>query len=113
MPGVCICMRPRGYILWMRKLIKYKYTDIYSFNKPPKKYLKQLRQDLDNLVKLSHRWQLGFNEAKCSILNLGSSNQRLKYQMETEILGDTRIVKDVGIFIDEELKFHAHVSKAV
>ena len=32
--------------------------------------------------------------------------------METEILGDTRIEKHLGVFIDEELKFHAHVSKA-
>jgi len=33
--------------------------------------------------------------------------------METGILGDTRIEKDLGVFIDEELKFHAYVSKAV
>jgi len=41
------------------------------------------------------------------------SNQRLKYQMETEILGDTRIEKALGVFIDEKLKFHLHVSKVI
>ena len=61
----------------------------------------------------SHKWQLGFNEAKCKSLHLGSSNQRLKYQMETEILGDIRIEKNLGGFIDEELKFYAHISKTV
>jgi len=72
-----------------------------------------VQQDLDNLVKRSHKWQLGLNEAKCKSLHLGSSNQRLKYQMETEILGNTSIEEDLDVFIDEELKFHAHVSKAV
>ena len=62
-----------------------------------------------NPVKWSHKWQLRFFEAKSKRLHLGSSNQRLKYQMETEILGDIRIEKDLGIFIDEELKFHAHI----
>jgi hypothetical protein len=32
--------------------------------------------------------------------------------METEIFGDTRIENDLGVFIDEELKFHDHVSRA-
>ena len=32
--------------------------------------------------------------------------------METEIFGDTRIENDLGVFIDEELKFHGHVSRA-
>ena len=72
-----------------------------------------LQQDLDNLVNWSHKWQLGFNETKCKILHLGSSNQRLEYRMETEKLGNTRIEKDLGFCIDEELKFHAHVSSAV
>ena len=72
-----------------------------------------MQRDPDILVKWSHKWQLGFNEAKCKSLRLGSSNQGLKYQMETEILGDIRIEKDLGIFIDEELKFHAYISKAV
>ncbi|KAK2164704.1 hypothetical protein LSH36_60g06036 [Paralvinella palmiformis] len=69
--------------------------------------------DLDNLVKWSHMWQLGCNEAKCKSLHLGNSNQRLKYQMEAEILEDTKIEKDMGVFIDEELNFHAHVSEVV
>jgi len=66
-------------------------------------------------MKFSDKWELGFNEAKCKSLHLGSSNQRLislKYQRETEILGDTRIEKDLSVFVDEELKFQVYVSKA-
>jgi len=53
-----------------------------------------MQQDLDNLVKWSHKWQLSFNEAKFKSPHISSLNQRLKYQMDTEILGDTRIEKD-------------------
>ncbi len=68
-----------------------------------------LQQDLDNLVNWSHNWQLGFNETKCKSLHLGSSIKRLEYRIETETLGE-----GFGFcFIDEELKFHAHVSSAV
>ena len=72
-----------------------------------------LQQDLDNLVEWSNKWQLGFNETKCKSLHLGSSNQRLTYQMNSPILEDTRNERDLGVYIDKELKFHDHVSKAV
>jgi hypothetical protein len=72
-----------------------------------------LQQDLDNLVEWSNKWQLGFNETKCKSLHLGSSNQRLNYHMNSQILEDTRNERDLGVYIDEELKFHDHVSKAV
>ena len=72
-----------------------------------------LQQDLDNLVEWSNKWQLEFNETKCKSLHLGSSNQRLNYQMNSQLLEDTRNEKDLGVYIDDELKFHDHVSKAV
>jgi hypothetical protein len=72
-----------------------------------------LQQDLDNLVEWSNKWQLGFNETKCKSLHLGSSNQRLNYHMNSQILEDTRNERDLGVYVDEELQFHDHVSKAV
>ena len=41
---------------------------------------------LHNLVEWSNKWQLGFNETKCKSLHLGSSNQRLNYQMNSVIV---------------------------
>ncbi|KAK2165457.1 hypothetical protein LSH36_50g07027 [Paralvinella palmiformis] len=67
-----------------------------------------MQQDLDNIVEWSNKWQLGFNETKCKSLHLG-----LNYHMNSQILKDTRNERDLGVYIDEELKFHDHVSKAV
>ena len=66
-----------------------------------------LQKDLDN------KWQLGYNEAKCKSLHLGSSNQRLTYQMNSQLLEKTRNERDVVVYIDEELKFYDDISKAV
>jgi len=64
-----------------------------------------MQQDLDNLVKLSHKWQLGFNERPSRQLE-----SEIKYQTETDTLGDTKIEKDLGVFIvfiADELKFQS------
>ena len=57
-----------------------------------------LQQDPDNLVKC----QLGLNEARCKRLHLGSTNQKLEYTMNLEVLDDTRNDKDLGVIIDED-----------
>lgn len=72
-----------------------------------------LQHDLDSLVKWSCKWQLRFNEAKCKTLHLGSCNKRLEYKMNTTKLEDTKSEKDLGVYVDEDLKFHDHVTKTV
>ena len=73
----------------------------------------QLQNDLNNLVEWSRKWQLGFNEAKCKVIHLGSSNTRHNYEMNTVPLATTTQEKDLGVIVDEELKFHPHVTQAV
>ena len=73
----------------------------------------KLQQDLDHLLQWSQKWQLGFNEAKCKVLHLGSSNKGLDYQMGTTTLEATTVEKDLGVFIDRDLKIHHHIAKAV
>ena len=73
----------------------------------------KLQQDLDSLMEWSQKWQLGFNESKCKVLHLGSANERMKYQMGASTLETTTNEKDLGVIIDEQLKFHQHVTTAV
>jgi len=70
-------------------------------------------QYFDNLVEWSNKWQLVFNKAKCKSLHLGSSNQRLTYQMNSQLLEESRNERDLGVYIEEELKFHGYASKTV
>ena len=73
----------------------------------------QLQEDLKQLVTWSEKWQLGFNEWKCKVLHLGNSNPRHIYHMNEVALSADSEEKDLGVIIDEELKFHKHVAAAV
>ena len=79
----------------------------------------QLQQDLDNLMKWSHKWQLRFNAGKCKVLHLGRSNQEYTYCMKDhgsdkiENLESSEGEKDLGILVDHELKFSRHVETQV
>ena len=37
-----------------------------------------MQKDLENFVKWSHKWQLGFDEAKCKSLHLGQLKSEIK-----------------------------------
>jgi len=65
----------------------------------------QLQQDLYNLVEWSQKWQLGFNESKCKVIHLGTANTHHQYEMGSVPLASTSEEKDLGVVIDEDLKF--------
>ena len=71
-----------------------------------------LQDDLTSLKNWSDKWQLHFNASKCKILHLGYNNLHHSYQMGESELEITRAEKDLGVFIDDELKFHHHINIA-
>ena len=73
----------------------------------------KLQNDLNQLVKWSERWQLGFNENKCKVFHLGNSNQKHTYEMNGTTLDITHAENDLGVTVDEDLKFHTHVVNAI
>ena len=72
-----------------------------------------VQEDLNNLLTWSQRWQMGFNKDKCKVLHLGTTNPGWEYCMNDTTLETTSDEKDLGVTIDSDLKFQAHVSKAV
>ncbi|MES9905329.1 MAG: reverse transcriptase domain-containing protein [Sedimenticola sp.] len=76
-----------------------------------------LQNDLDRLSKWSMDWQLLFNASKCKVMHIGNQESNNLYYM-TE--GDERIEickvqeeKDLGIIIDNKLKFTKHINESV
>ena len=69
----------------------------------------KLQNSIDNLVKWSHDWLLGFNCDKCKCLHLGKNNKKCQYTIQqnnkTTLLGETTCEKDLGINIDPDLNF--------
>jgi len=54
-----------------------------------------------------------FNETKCNVLHLGSTNPFYEYSMRNTSLEAITEEKDLGVTIDRDPKFHMHVYKAM
>ena len=72
-----------------------------------------LQGDIDDLALWSEKWQLPFNVKKCKSLHIGRRNPRTTYIMNGHVLEQVEYEKDLGIIIDNELKFHVQASAAV
>jgi hypothetical protein len=57
----------------------------------------------------SKDWLLTFNKSKCKHVHFGPPNNA-KYQMGGDIITQSREEKDLGITIDEKLKFQIHIN---
>ena len=75
-----------------------------------------LQADIDALVNWSKKWLLPFNSTKCRVMHIGRQNPGHAYMLDGEPMQVVREEKDLGILIDDELKFHkqtaASISKA-
>ena len=84
-------------------------TKLYSTVSTPGDGI-SLQADLDCLVHWSDIWQLPFNESKCKVLHLGRANPHYQYSMRGIPMSCTHVEKDLGVHIDDELKFRLHAS---
>ncbi len=72
-----------------------------------------LQEYLNKLHQWSVKWQLKFNAKKCKIMHLGSKNSKAEYMMDGTTLESVTEENDLGVLIDDELKFYKHVSASV
>ena len=69
-----------------------------------------LQKDLLNLENWSTMWQLPFNATKCKVLHFGTHNANYSYCLNNHTLDSTKNEKDLGVIIDNELKYHVHAA---
>ena len=72
--------------------------------------LNSMQSDLNNLVEWSQKWQLPFNKNKCKVMHFGFSNRKLDYYMDGHCLEAVESEKDLGVIVDDELKFRKHAA---
>ena len=70
----------------------------------------ELQRDLDNVMKWSIMWQLPLNLDKCSVMPLGSNNAFYHYSACNVLIKQTVFELDLGIQIDNQLKFCKHTA---
>jgi len=73
----------------------------------------ELQKDIDCLSVWSEQWQLPFNTKKCKVMHLGHGNALHEYVMNGDTLEATDHEKDLGVVVDEKLRFHMHTAQVV
>ena len=79
--------------------------------------IEKTQTDLNKLMTWSQLWLLKFNVSKCKRMHIGSKNTRHIYTMYDSVLNrfeqpETKIEKDLGIMISNDLKWSTQVSYA-
>ena len=72
-----------------------------------------LQNDINKLVDWANKWQLKFNISKCYILHLGKPHGYGEYNIQGTNITSTDKIKDLGVIIDSNLKFHDHVNSVI
>ena len=69
-----------------------------------------LQNDINNLVHWSDKWLLKFNKSKCKHVHLGHATSK-KYKMGENEINLVTEEKNLGILIDDKLKFQQHINQ--
>ena len=86
-------------------------TKLYAVMKEEEQQI-SLQNDIDSLLKWSDRWFkiLKFNKSKCKHVRL-RPNANIKYKMGESEIQQVTEEKDLGIIIDDKLKFKQHINQ--
>ena len=69
--------------------------------------------DLRSLEEWSKKWLLHFNVGKCKIMHLGAANTHAPYFLNGTQLAEVSQEKDLGVVVDQDLKFHHQTAAAI
>ena len=97
----------------MNTVMDYFAFDVDCFTLPVVFWLERLRTDLGRLVAWSQDWLMLFNVEKCKIMHLGYGNQRAAYTMEAVKLQEICEELDLGVIVQEDLKWAKQCAKVV
>ena len=75
------------------------------------------QQCIDNMVKWTLKWLLGFNLSKCGVLHVGKNNPHFNYTIGFDQykinLETSNSEKDLGVHIDPMLNFEKHYNETI
>ena len=76
-----------------------------------------IQADLDSLQNWSMNWQMTFNSKMCKVMHLVHSNGHAQYTVKDNgVAVFLKVIseeKDLGVWIDDKLKFTKHIGHAV
>jgi len=72
-----------------------------------------LSNDLRKLDEWAKNWQMQFNKDKCVVMHIGRLNNQYEYKLGDDILKKSVQERDLGIIVDNKLKFSEQCNVAI
>jgi len=80
----------------------------------PSAWLQRYAEALDELQHWSDKWQLNTSYKKCNILQLVKNNDpEAAMTLDQNVLVNVNSVKDLGVTVNDHLKFDVHINNTV
>ena len=75
----------------------------------------RMQNNINELCKWSNDWQIDFNISKCKVMHFGKNNNKFEYIMctneEEKTLMKTKLERDVGVYISDELNWDYQIQE--
>ena len=113
---------PLLFIIYINDLPKNITSEIYLFADDTKLFRNVktdgeaniLQEDLHKLEQWSDKWLLHFHPQKCKVLDIGNRvREQNEYYMGEHKLDHITEEKDLGVIIDNKLKFDSHINNKI
>ena len=69
--------------------------------------------DINKLLAWANKWQLRFNASKYFFLHLGPPHEYGEYNIQGTIISSSDTINDLGVLIDDNLKFHSYATSVI
>ena len=73
-----------------------------------------LQEDINEMMKWADQWQLEFHPDKCVKMSINNKElENRTYNMDDVILRNVKQEKDIGVIVDDQLKFEDHMYEKI
>ena len=73
---------------------------------------RSMQRDLDRIFNWSVKWQMELNLDKCVVMHLGLKNRKYQYTIKETALKSVEEERDLGVIVDNKLRFKKQCAKA-
>ncbi|MEL7308367.1 MAG: reverse transcriptase family protein [Pseudomonadota bacterium] len=70
-----------------------------------------LQHVINNIATWASHWLLEIHPNKCNVIHFGYNNNKINYWLDNVSINQVKHVKDLGIYVDEDLKWSQHCTR--
>ena len=75
--------------------------------------VEEIKNDLEHIEQWSRDWLIKPNPSKCSVMHIGKNNPSVDYKLNGRNIKETKIEKDLGVYVQDNLKFERQINNSV